>query len=120
MSDFDDDMNEDLEQCFFDPEEFGESCESDGVKEGIRYIPSNGAPPRIITALFDTPSSSASTEATEDVNANMPHLTTRQCDMEGGTVRSGDRFVRAGIEYRPVLYDGSNGQGVCRFFLHEV
>lgn len=118
MNSFADQLNEDLINNHLNPDEFGENCIQKGEKKGIIYRPSNGAPERVVSALYDTPYASAGTEAEEDVNANRPHLTVRQCDLEDGQVFSDDRFITKNKLFSPVMYDGSNGQGVVRFYLH--
>ena len=110
MNAFMDQLDQDLLDCHFNTAEFGEE---------VTYRPASGAPERVIQGLFDAPFASASTEATEDVIDNRPHLTCREVDIEGGEPSSGDRFVIRGVTYRPVD-DASNKMGVVRCFLHEV
>jgi hypothetical protein len=114
-----DQLDDDLLTCFFNTDEFGENSEGDGEIVGLIYRPASGDPECVIQGLFDAPFSSASTEATEDVIDNRPHLTCREVDIIGGEVVSGDRFVIRGKLYKPVD-DVSAKQGVVRCFMHEV
>jgi len=110
MNAFIDELNEDLNDAFFDLDEFGETViyKDGGVDPGVT-----------IQGLYDARFSSAGTIATEEVVDHMPHLTLREIDLAGGKVKASDRFVVRGKNYRPVD-DGSNFMQVIRCFLHEV
>lgn len=110
MNDFMDQLEADLNDNFFNLDEFGED---------IVYRPAVG-PEVTIQGLFDFPSSAVSSEAEEDVIDNRPHMTIKESDIPGGKLRSDDRFVIRSQEYQAVSNDGSNGQGVIRSYLFEV
>lgn len=110
MNDFMDQLEDDLNDNFFNLDEFAEE---------IIYRPSAG-PEVTIQGLFDFPSTSVASESEVDVIDNRPHMTIKESDIPGGKLKSTDRFIIRGIEYEAATNDGANGQQVIRAFLYEV
>lgn len=101
MTVFEDQLEEDINTTFLDPEEFGTPGTYNAVREGVLGL--------IINGIFDDPFASAAPGTEMALQGIKPTFRIQKSDLPGGLVRPEDNVTIKGIDY---LCDESRPDGV--------